>query len=157
MSMINKLLSQEFVQNVSFALCCAQNCYQCFLGQKTTLLREEFWGLSFEKCKAYGMDIPRRLHVRTNTKQQKLMMIQEIDIYEMTWYKIIGLSRSTYMLYKVDSKQGCKFLPHGNKGLHKFKTPTKQEKSNVQLLIDLSVDIMPHQLKGIKSGRQDVQ
>jgi hypothetical protein len=36
-------------------------------------------------------------------------------------------------------------------------TPTKQEKSNVQLLIDLSVDIMPHQLKGIESGKQDVQ
>jgi hypothetical protein len=24
------------------------------------------------------------------------------------------------MLYKVDCEQGCKFLPHGNKGLHKL-------------------------------------
>jgi hypothetical protein len=32
-------------------------------------------------------------------------MIQEIDIYETAWYKIVGLSKSTYMLYKVDSKQ----------------------------------------------------
>jgi hypothetical protein len=32
------------------------------------LLKEEFWGLSFEECKAYGMDIPRRLHVRADMK-----------------------------------------------------------------------------------------
>jgi hypothetical protein len=68
------------------------------------LLREKFWGLSFEERKAYGMDISRRLHVRADTKQQKLITIQEIDIYEMTCYKIVGLSRLTYILYKVDSK-----------------------------------------------------
>jgi hypothetical protein len=43
----------------------------------------------------------------------------------MTWYKIVGLSKSTYMLYKIDSKWRCKFLLHGNKSLHKFKIPTK--------------------------------
>jgi len=37
----------------------------------------------------------------------KFIMIQEIIICEMTWYKIIGLSKSTYMLYKIDSKRGC--------------------------------------------------
>jgi hypothetical protein len=68
------------------------------------LLREEFWGLSFERCKSYGMDIPRRLHVRGDMKQRKFITIQEINIYEMTWFKIIGLSKLTYMLYKVDSK-----------------------------------------------------
>jgi hypothetical protein len=51
--------------------------------------------------------------------------LEEIDIYEMTWYKIVGLSTSTYMLYKVDSKCRCKILSHGNKSLDKFKTPTK--------------------------------
>ncbi len=83
-------------------------------------------------------------------------MIQEIDIYEMTRYKIVGLSKLTYMLYKVDSKRGCRFLPHGNKGSHKLQTPTKQAKSNVQLLINLNANIMPHQLKGIKNGKHDV-
>jgi hypothetical protein len=68
----------------------------------------------------YGMDILRRLHVRGDMKQRKFMTIQEIDICETTWYKINGLLRSTYILYKVDSKQGCRFLPHGNKGLHKL-------------------------------------
>jgi hypothetical protein len=61
------------------------------------------------------------------------------------------------MLYKVDSKQKCKFLLHKNKGLHKLWIRTEQVESNVQLLIDLSVDIMPHQLNGIRNGRHDVQ
>jgi hypothetical protein len=48
------------------------------------------------------------------------IMIQEIPFCETSWYKIVGLSRSTYMLYKIDSKKGCRFLPHGNKGSHKI-------------------------------------
>lgn len=94
--------------------------------------------------------------MRKNMKQWKFMTIQEIDICETTWSKINGLLILTYMLYKVDSKQGCRLLPHNNKGLHKPWTPTKQAKSNVQLLIDLNVDTMPHQLKGIRNGRHDV-
>jgi hypothetical protein len=31
-----------------------------------------------------------------------------------------------------------------------------QTKSNVQSLIDLFVDMMPHQMKGIGNGKQDV-
>jgi len=40
-----------------------------------TLLKEEFWGLSFEEHITYGMDIPRRLHVKVNMKQQKFITI----------------------------------------------------------------------------------
>jgi hypothetical protein len=61
------------------------------------------------------------------------------------------------MLYEANSKQGCRFLPHGNKGLHKLQTPTKQVESNVQSLIDLSVNTMPHQLKGIENAKHDVR
>jgi hypothetical protein len=67
-------------------------------------------------------------------------MIQEIDVREIVWYKIIGLSTLKNMLYKVDYKRGCNFLPHGKKCLHKLQTPMKQAKSNVQCLIDLRVD-----------------
>lgn len=38
---------------------------------------------------------------------------------------------------------------HGNKGLHKSRTPMKHVESNVQSLMDLCVDTMPHQMKGI--------
>jgi hypothetical protein len=32
------------------------------------LLKEEFWSLSFEDHRAYGMDIPRKLHVKGDIK-----------------------------------------------------------------------------------------
>jgi hypothetical protein len=54
-----------------------------------------------------------------------------VDIYETTWYKIIGVSKSTYVLYKFESKWGCQFLPHGNKGIHKLRMLTKQAELNV--------------------------
>jgi len=50
MSRIEKLQSQESIWNVSSMLYCSQNCCQWFLREKT-LLREEFWGLSFEDVK----------------------------------------------------------------------------------------------------------
>jgi len=71
----------------------------------------------------------------------------------MAWYKIVGLSRLTYMLYKGFYKQDCKLLPHGNKGTHKLCITMWQAKSNRQSLIDLCVNTMSHQMKGIGSGR----
>jgi len=60
------------------------------------------------------------------------------------------------MVYKSNSKRGCQFLPHGNKGTHKLCMPTQQATFNVQSLIDLFVDTTSHQMKGIGNGRQDV-
>jgi hypothetical protein len=60
------------------------------------------------------------------------------------------------MLYKSDSKRAYQFLPHGNKGTHKLHMSTRQAESNVQLLIDLFVNTMPYQMKGIGNGRQYV-
>jgi hypothetical protein len=79
-----------------------------------------FWGPSFEDYRAYGLNIPKRLDTIKNMKQQEFITIQEIDICKIAWYKIIELLKLKYMLYKVDCKWGCKFLPHGNKGLHKL-------------------------------------
>jgi hypothetical protein len=109
----------EFMHSVSASNCCAMNYRQRFLHKKTLLLRQEFWSLSFEDHRTYGLDIPRRLHMRGNKGQQKFTTIQGVNIYETAWYLIIGLSRSTYMLYKSNNKQGW-FLPHSNKSTHKL-------------------------------------
>jgi len=82
-------------------------------------LRQEFWSLSFEDRKTYGLNIPRRLHISGIESEQKIIIIQGSDIFQTTWYQIVGFSKSTYMLYKLDNKRGCQFLPHGNKGTHK--------------------------------------
>jgi hypothetical protein len=62
------------------------------------MLGEDFWGPSFEECRMYGLNIPKRLDMKKNMKQQKIITIQEIDIFETACYQIIGLLRSKYML-----------------------------------------------------------
>jgi hypothetical protein len=54
------------------------------------------------------------------------MYHNQVDIYEIAWYKNIDFPILTYMLYKANYKWGNRCLPHGNKGLHKLWTPTKQ-------------------------------
>jgi len=74
-SRIEKVLLKELVCNVGATKCCAMNCCQHFLHEKT-LLRQEFWSLSFEDYKAYGLDILRRLHKKGDENQRKFIIIQ---------------------------------------------------------------------------------
>jgi len=71
------------------------------------------------------MALWKEVLLNLDMKQQKFIMIQEINIYKTTWYKIVGFFWSTYASYKVDSKRRCKFLLHENKGSYKLRTPTK--------------------------------
>ncbi len=52
------------MHNVDATKCCAMIYCQHFPCEKTLLLRHEFWSLSFEDCKAYGLNIPRRFHTK---------------------------------------------------------------------------------------------
>jgi hypothetical protein len=60
------------------------------------------------------------------------------------------------MSYKQERKKRCRILPHQNKGTQKQQTPTIQVESNIQFLIEQCVNVMPHQMKGIRDERQDV-
>jgi hypothetical protein len=60
------------------------------------------------------------------------------------------------ILFKWESQFRCKFLPHGNKGTKKQHYATRQVVSNVKAPIMKCVDVMPHQMKGIGDGWQDV-
>jgi hypothetical protein len=89
------------MRNVSALMCCGMNYCQHFPCEKT-LLRQEYWSLSFEDRKAYKLNIPR-LHTRRDMKQQKFITMQ-CSNWETTWYKIVGVSKLTYMLDKSDNK-----------------------------------------------------
>jgi hypothetical protein len=80
------------------------NYCQNFLHEKTLLLIQEFWSLSFEDHKTYGLNSPRRLHTRGVGSRRNFIIIQALYIYETTWYQIVGLSKLTYMLYKSDNE-----------------------------------------------------
>ncbi len=78
-SRVEKLFSEEFVQNVSAYMCCRMKCCQHCLQEKTMLLKQKSWSFSFKNYKVYGLDIPRRLHTRINMKCRILIIIQAIE------------------------------------------------------------------------------
>jgi hypothetical protein len=75
------------------------------------MLKEDFWGPYFEDYRAYGLNIPKRLDMKRNMKQQEFITIEEINICETAWYQIIRLLRSEYMLYKVVANKVVNFSP----------------------------------------------
>jgi len=74
-SRIEKMLLKESMCNVGVAKFCTMNCCQHFLHEKM-LLRQEFWSLSFEHYKTYGLYILRRLHTKGDGNQRKFITIQ---------------------------------------------------------------------------------
>ncbi len=46
-------------------------------------------------------------------------MLQERNVCKIDWYKIMGISMSTYMNYKQENKRWRRILPHQNKGSQK--------------------------------------
>jgi hypothetical protein len=97
---IEKVLNEESCHGVGVAMCCSLNYYQHFPCQMTQILRHKFWNKSFEERSTHTLDITRRLHRRGDCKCAKFVTLQERDVCETTWYKIMGISRSSYMNYK---------------------------------------------------------
>ncbi len=102
------------------------------------------------------MDIPKRLHQRVGVKKGRFVTINDVEICEVTWYKIVGISWSSYLSYKQICKCGTRQRSHGNVGMNKQRVVIRQVESNVWSLIDQCIDVMPHQMKGIGNGRQNV-
>jgi hypothetical protein len=99
-SRIKKVLNEQSCHGVRGVMCCSLNYYQYFPHQMIGILKHEFWNKLFEKRFAHMLDIPRRLHQRRDCNCAKFVPFQERDVYETNWYKIMGISRSTYMSYK---------------------------------------------------------
>ncbi len=106
-----------------------------FFHEMTILLKQEFWNKSFENQTTHTLDISKKLHGRGGVSCTKFVTIQKNNIYEIAWYKIIGISRSTYMSYKHKNKKRCKIWPHQNKGMQKQCIPVIHVESNIQSLI----------------------
>jgi len=62
-------------------------------------VKEEFWNMSFEDQKVYGLNIPHQMHLRANVNKHKFIIIEGVDIYEEAWYKVLSLAQSTYRVY----------------------------------------------------------
>jgi hypothetical protein len=119
LSMIDQVPNNESICSVSLNSCCFFNYCQYFLCENASIVREEFWNLSFTNQIIYILDIPKRLHQKVGVKKRRFVTIRDVEICEVAWYKIVGISRSMYLFYKKDNKCGTRQRLHGNVGMKK--------------------------------------
>jgi hypothetical protein len=85
----------------------------------------------FVDIRVHILDILRRLHHKVRVKKWRFVTIHDVEVCEATWYKIIGISRFSYLSYKQDRKCGARQRPHGNVGMKKQQITTRHVKSNL--------------------------
>ncbi len=72
--------------------------------------KQHCWNKSFEVCPLRSAKSMAWIFQKgCKHEVMKVCHNQEIYICKMAWYKIVGLSKSIYMLYKENSKCGCDF------------------------------------------------
>jgi hypothetical protein len=80
--------------------CCSFNYCQYFVCEKMSIVQQEFWNLLFTNNKMHVLNIFRRLHQRVGVKKWRFVTIQDVEICEATWYKIVGILQFSYLFYK---------------------------------------------------------
>jgi hypothetical protein len=71
-SRIEKMLSEESMCNVGVARCYVMNCCQHFLHEKTLLLKQKFWSLSFEDPWGLWFKYSKKVAYEGSWKQMKI-------------------------------------------------------------------------------------
>ena len=87
---------------------------------------------------------------------RKLITLDGVDVCQTAWWKIHGVSHATYMVYRRKPRMDFVSSVHGNAG---FLCPRKhvvQAEASMQSVSRMNVDLMPHQMKSLGAGRQDV-
>ena len=88
---------------------------------------------------------------------RKLITFHGVDVCQTAWCKIHGVSRATYMVYRRKSRMGFVSSVHDNVGFLRPRKHVVQAEASMQSLIRMNADLMPHQMKSLGAGRQDVR
>jgi hypothetical protein len=94
-------------------------------------VQQDFWNLSFVDKLTHILDITKRLHQRVGIKKWRFVTINDVEICEATWYKIVGILWSSYLSYKQNCKCGTRQRSHGNARMNKQRVVIRQVESNV--------------------------
>ncbi len=70
-SRMDRLLYEESTWNIG-VVCCFLNYSPHFPHEKIAWVKEEFWNMSFEDKKVYGLNIPHQMHLRVNVNKHKI-------------------------------------------------------------------------------------
>jgi hypothetical protein len=85
-----------------------------------------------------------------------MIMLEGVDVCPIAWYTIMGVSRVTYYQWKVNANNGLRAEHHGNAGTVKPRSHTLQATATLRLMLEQTVDHMPHRTTTIETGEKVV-
>ena len=88
---------------------------------------------------------------------KKLITLDAVDVCQIAWWKIHGVSRATYMVYRQKSRMDFVSSVHGNVGFLRLRKHVVQAEASMQSVIRMNADLMPQKMKRFGAGHQDVR
>lgn len=156
-SKFQRMTSDEAIRKVSSQKCCILRCCQTFDWESTLRVRQKFHSASFDQRREMAYAVQSQLHSLPGKSKRKFITIESTDVCENAWYIIHGVSRASYHNYKKAARSGSITSSHGNSGQLRPRPATVQAEGTIHAIVRMNADLMPHQMKGIGGGRQDVR
>lgn len=93
-------------------------------------------------------------HLHTVPGKRKLYVtLANVDVCEVAWYIIHGVSKSAYYSYKAAARSGRVSGSHGNSGVHRPQIHTIQARATLTTIVNENADQMPNEFRMIGKKR----
>ena len=90
------------------------------------MIRQRFYLKSFEDRREYKIAARDLLHNFEGDRNRKVISLEGAEVCVLAWYRIHGISKSTYHTYSLLYKDGVLLGTHGNKGVKRPRLRTVQ-------------------------------
>jgi hypothetical protein len=146
-------LSTQSINSVSSISCCKKNCVQLFPRAKIHILRSQFFHEAGQYFKSHRLlDVHRQIY--HDSDGNEMITLEGCDVCPVAWCTIMGVSRATYYRWKVNANSRMRADQHGNVGTTKSRIHTLQATATLCLMLEQSVDHMPHKTTTLDTGEK---
>ena len=137
---------------VSSKRCCKDRCCQTFRWEDTVRIRRRFYATTFEARREMSFAVQGHLHTVPG-KRKLYVTLANVDVCEVAWYIIHGVSKSAYYSYKASARSGRVNGSHGNSGVHRPQIHTIQARAMLTTIVNENADQMPNEFRMIGKKR----
>jgi hypothetical protein len=148
-------LSTQSINFASTVNCYSRNCVQPFPRAKIHALRFQFFHEGGQYFKSHCLlDVHKQIHL--DAHENEMITLEGVDVCPVAWYIIMGVSRATYYRWKVNTNNGLRVEHHGNAITVKPRSHILQATATLRLMLEQTVDHMPHRTTTIETGEKVV-
>ncbi|KAL3687446.1 hypothetical protein R1sor_013755 [Riccia sorocarpa] len=136
-----KLLDADVRKDMIKRCSCRQRCCQSWSVEEVKEVRKEIYGVKFEK----KLDLIYQKINASQGREDGLLLCYNVRfVCPPAFWQFHGVSKSSYYLYRNDSKKGAKQGFHGNTGTYKPRESTIHAEAVLKkILLEMS-EPMPH-------------